>query len=66
MTKLNELKNKSKWTSWLPNLNSVPVNLKLEKEKVGRVSLLSADEHGNNSGIVVLFDHAQIKSILRD
>lgn len=66
ISKLNELKNKTKWTSWLPNINSVPVNLKLQKERVGRVSLLSNDEHGNNSGIVILFDHAQIKSILRD
>lgn len=67
LSKVNEIKNKIPVIGQLlPNINSIPVNVKIQKEKVGRVSLLSADSEGNNSGVVLLFDHAAIKDVLRE
>lgn len=66
ISKLNELKSKIPVVGKIiPNINSIPVNIKLQKEKVGRISLLSNDEQGTNSGVVVLFDHQAIKDVLR-
>ncbi|MGK0367188.1 MAG: hypothetical protein ACI9QD_000322 [Thermoproteota archaeon] len=62
---LNDLKNKSKFLAWMPNINSVPIGIKINKVKVGRVSLLSKDENGENSGVVILFDHAKLKEVVR-
>lgn len=63
---VNETKNSTKYLSWLPDLNSIPVNIKLDKTKVGRVSVLSRDSNGVNSGIIILFDHSKIVEVLRN
>jgi hypothetical protein len=66
MNWLNQVKNSIKYVKdVIPNINSIPVNIKLEKEKVGRVSILSEDKNQTNAGLVILFDHAKISSILR-
>jgi hypothetical protein len=63
---LNQVKNSIKYVKdVIPNFNSLPVNIKLKQEKVGRVSILSEDQNQNNAGLVILFDHAKISSILR-
>jgi hypothetical protein len=67
ITKLNELKAKIPYIgSAIPNINSIPLNIKIQKEKVGRFSLLSADAEGKNSGLILLFDHAKLKEVLRN
>jgi hypothetical protein len=48
----------------LPNINSIPVNIKLNKQKVGRVSMLAYDQNQLNAGIVILLDHSEVKQEL--
>lgn len=40
----------------IEDINSIPVNLKVEGQKVGRISILSEDKNGKNSGVVILVD----------
>jgi hypothetical protein len=44
----------------LPDVTTIPFNLKYEGVKVGRASLIAQKSFENSSGVVVLFDHAVI------
>lgn len=44
----------------LPEVTTVPINLKYQGVKVGRASLIGQKSFENSAGIVVLFDHAII------
>ena len=62
---LNKLKNQlGQIGQALPDINSVPLNIKLNKKKVGRVSVLAYDQNQANSGLVILLDHNLIKQEL--
>ncbi len=67
MEKINDLKHLApKIAPFIPEINSIPINVKVHKEKVGRISILSNDEGGENSGVVVLFDHSLLKDAIRN
>ncbi|MFW5887925.1 MAG: hypothetical protein ACOCUH_03930 [Bacteriovoracia bacterium] len=59
----NDTKNKVKLGQMIPNINSIPVNIKFKKQKVGRLSLLSDDDQGQRSGYVLLFDIERLKEV---
>jgi hypothetical protein len=61
---VNFVKNYFPYISALvPDVNSVPFNLKYQGVKIGRASLLSQKSFQYSSGVVVLFDHNVIRSL---
>ena len=61
---LNNLKNRVKWLRWIPDLNHVPFNVKVEKEKVGRMYALGYDDNGKNAGFLLLLDEEALFEVL--
>ncbi len=60
---VNFVKNYFPYISALvPDVNTVPINLKYEGVKIGRASLLSQKSFQYSSGVVVLFDHNVIRT----
>ncbi len=56
ITFLNDIKNRTLLGRMIPNINSIPVTIRKDSEPIGRLSVLSDDYSGENSGYVVLFD----------
>ena len=65
---LNQLKEKIPIINNLPNINSIPVTIKIKdkedvRHKIGRFYVLSKDESGENAGVILLFDKVKIKDL---
>ncbi len=65
--KLNDFKNDDlgKVGKIFPDINSLPINVKVDKIKIGRFSILSNDENGENAGVVILFDIEKLKLVAK-
>ncbi len=67
LSEVNSLKNQIKYVKDIvPNFNSIPLPVTYNKHKVGRISLLSSDSNGKNSGVVILFDHTALVNALKE
>jgi hypothetical protein len=64
MNKINEFKNKIPVIKDIvPNINSLPVPVKIKKKKVMKAYALSHDENGERGGVILLADYNAIKSL---
>ncbi len=64
----NDTKNKIKIKElelgkMIPDINSIPANIKVRGVKVGRFYFLAKDENGENSGVMLLFGIDELKAI---
>ena len=50
----------------IPDIEYIPINIRKGRAKYGRFYVLSKDQDGKNSGVMVLLDHERIVHKLRD